>query len=108
MSEKTAEFQKRSEEARNNPVPNENQSSISSNIGEQKFNMFCHSCHDINTRLVGPPVKEIQGIYKDNPEGIVVWTKAPGKKRADYPQMPAIPIADEELLSIAKYMLQIE
>ncbi|AGH94868.1 c-type cytochrome [Pseudobdellovibrio exovorus] len=67
----------------------------------------CFACHGLDTRLVGPPLKEIAKIYTGNPDGIVAWTKAPGKKRPDYPQMPPMPLPDAELKIIAEYILKI-
>ena len=72
---------------------------------EQLF-ATCGACHAPDQRLVGPPLKEIAQIYKGNPEGIVSWAKAPGKKRPDYPTMPAFGhLGEEKLKIIANYIL---
>ena len=76
-----------------------------SNRGKTLF-QTCGACHGINTRIVGPPLTEIVKIYAGNPAGIVAWAKAPGKKREGYPQMPAMPLPDGDLLEISKYMLE--
>lgn len=73
---------------------------------EQLF-MNCAACHAPNVKLVGPPLSEIAKIYAGNPEGIVTWAKAPGKKRPELPQMPAMGhLGEANLLTIAKLMLE--
>jgi cytochrome c len=75
--------------------------------GQHLFQTTCAGCHDVERRLVGPPLTEIAQIYADNPDGIVTWARAPGKKRADAPQMPPFAsMGDERLRLIAQYMLQ--
>ncbi len=72
---------------------------------EQLF-MNCAACHAPKVRLVGPSLVEISEIYAGNPEGIVTWAKAPGKKRPELPPMPPFAhLGDEKLLKIAGYML---
>ncbi len=76
-------------------------------ISEQLF-ATCAACHAPDQRLVGPSLKEIAEIYKNNPAGIVAWAKAPGKKRPDYPPMPAFGhLGEEQLRGIADYILKI-
>lgn len=55
----------------------------------------------------GPPVTEIAQIHAGNPGGIVTWARAPGKKRADAPQMPDRRRGPRTgLRQIAQYMLE--
>ncbi len=75
--------------------------------GEQVFRSICGACHARDTRLVGPPLTEIDRIYKGNPAGLVAWVKAPGKKRPDYPQMPAIKLTEAQYQAVAKYVLTV-
>lgn len=78
---------------------------LAAQTGEQLF-AACATCHAPDRRLVGPSLVEIAEIYKGNPAGIVIWAKAPGKKRPDFPQMPAFgQMSDETLQKIAEYML---
>jgi cytochrome c len=57
---------------------------------------------------VGPPLTEIARVYAVNPQGIVTWARAPGKKRADYPQMPPFAaLGEDSLQQIAGYMLEL-
>jgi cytochrome c len=72
---------------------------------EQLF-ATCAACHAPDTRLVGPPLREIATIYRDNPAGIVTGARAPGKKRPDYPSMPSFAhLGDDKLKQIADYIL---
>jgi cytochrome c len=73
---------------------------------EQLF-ASCAACHAPDTRLVGPPLREVAALYAGNPDGIVAWSMAPGKKRADYPPMPAMNhLGEEKLRLIAEYILE--
>ena len=73
---------------------------------EQLF-MNCAVCHAPKVKLVGPPLTEIAKIYAGNPEGIVTWAKAPGKKRPELPQMPPmIHLGEANLRKIAELMLE--
>jgi cytochrome c len=48
-------------------------------------------------------------IYANNEADLIKWIKAPGKKRADYPQMPGFPqISDADLKELSKYILTIK
>ncbi len=75
--------------------------------GERLF-LNCASCHAADKALVGPSLVEIAHIYKDNPEGIVSWAMAPGRKRPGSPPMPGFAtLGPEKLRMIAKYMLEV-
>lgn len=74
---------------------------------EQLF-ATCAACHAPDQKLVGPSLREIGKDYAGNPAGIVAWAKAPGKKRPDYPQMPAFAhLGDVALKEIADYLLEV-
>ena len=75
--------------------------------GAQLYQQRCTSCHALDKRLVGPPLVEMVSQYKGNPEGIVAWALKPGRKRMDYPAMPAQNLPREDLLKIANHMLEI-
>jgi cytochrome c len=70
----------------------------------------CSVCHAQDIKLVGPPVTEMQQIYASNKAGLIQWIKAPGKKRAGYPQMPGFEgqISDDDLEKLAEYVLQMK
>ena len=73
--------------------------------GHRLFKENCTVCHRFDTRLVGPPVKEMIGIYKDNIPGFKAWVRKPGKKRSDYPAMTGFPgLSDEQLTQLAHYI----
>ena len=75
--------------------------------GQSDFEANCMACHALDTQLVGPPLREIATIYNGKPEGIAAWAMAPGKKRADFPQMPGFErLGEEKLRQIAEYILK--
>lgn len=74
--------------------------------GEALF-ATCAGCHAPTAQLVGPSLEEIAKLYEGNPEGIVAWAKAPGKKRPNLPPMPPFAhLGEDNLRKIAEYMLQ--
>lgn len=81
----------------------------SKSLGEQTYAAICAGCHAVNYQLIGPPVKEIQAKYKDNPQGIVNFAKAPIQVRRGFPQMPPQAyLGDEKLKAVADYILQMK
>ncbi|MCU0304380.1 MAG: c-type cytochrome [Thermoanaerobaculales bacterium] len=73
--------------------------------GEKIFRASCMACHDVETKRVGPPLREIAGIYAGNPDGLIAWVKAPGRKRAGYPEMPPITMQPPQYEAVAAYIL---
>ncbi len=73
--------------------------------GEKVFQNVCATCHALDQRLVGPSLKEIAEIYKDDIDGMIQWIKDPGKKRPDYPPMPAIKLSESQYQAVANYVL---
>jgi len=114
MAAHTAEFQRLSKEARENPVEEEVELEIDPSLGEVAkgaaiFKMNCAACHKENEKLVGPPMTEMVSIYADNTTGLKQWIKAPGKKRPDYPQMPGFSqLSNDDLNELTKYILSIK
>lgn len=75
--------------------------------GQHIFQSTCGGCHAVDKKLVGPPLTEIAQIYAGNPDGIVAWARAPGKKRPEAPQMPPMAgLGDAKLRLIASFMLE--
>lgn len=74
-------------------------------LGERIYRDACSSCHLLDGILVGPSVREIARLYKDDPAGIVTWAKSPGKKRSNFLQMPAIPLPTAQVRAAAEHML---
>ncbi len=104
---KTAEYQALVEKAKSEALAAEQVLAGDSAAKAKQLAQACMACHSLENRVVGPPWREIQKIYKDNPSGIVAWAKAPGKKRPDYPQMPPMALPDEDLKVIAEYILKL-
>ncbi|HPH64214.1 MAG TPA: cytochrome c [Kofleriaceae bacterium] len=76
-------------------------------VGQPIFEANCMACHARDERLIGPPLTEIANIYAGNPDGIVTWAMAPGKKREGFPQMPPFEVlGKEKLRHVADYILQ--
>ncbi|NNC98763.1 MAG: cytochrome-c peroxidase [Gammaproteobacteria bacterium] len=66
----------------------------------------CAGCHSYKGHLIGPPVVEIQEIYKDNPMGVAGYIANPVKKRQDYPEMPSQAyLGGETMAAVAEYMM---
>ncbi|MBB5645719.1 c-type cytochrome [Pedobacter cryoconitis] len=113
MAEKTAAFIKASEEARKNPV--EEELELDESLGEVAkgaaiFKQNCSACHSKDVKVVGPPIIEMETIYKGNEAGLKDWIKSPGKKRPDFPQMPAFgeKLSEDDLTELSKYILTIK
>jgi cytochrome c len=113
MAEHTAAFQRLSKEARENPIKEE-ELELDSALGEVAkgaalFKQNCGACHKQNEKLVGPPMTEMVSIYTNNETDLKKWIKSPGKKRADFPQMPGFPqLSDDDLNELSKYILSIK
>ena len=75
--------------------------------GERVFQV-CAGCHALDLEKAAPSVREIQGIYAGNPEGIVTWAKSPGRKRTKFTPMPPFGhLPESDLKAAAEYMLQL-
>jgi cytochrome c len=114
MAIQTAEFERLSKEARENPPTEQADLKIDSTLGAVAkgaaiFQMNCSSCHKEKEKLVGPPMTEMASIYANNKDGLKQWIKAPGKRRPDYPQMPTLTqLTDDDREELAKYILSIK
>jgi len=66
----------------------------------------CTGCHSYEGRLIGPPIVEIQELYKDDPAGIAAYIANPMKKRENFPEMPPQAyLGGDTLLAVAEYVL---
>ncbi len=75
---------------------------------ERLFTVNCSACHAIDTIRLAPSVREIAQLHAGKPEDIVVWAKAPLKKRPEFSEMPSMAhLGDENLMTIAKYILRV-
>ncbi len=73
--------------------------------GQKTFMIQCNACHAVGEVRVGPPLDEIATLYADDPQGLIAWVKAPGRKREDYPRMPAVRLTEEQYRDVAGYVL---
>jgi cytochrome c len=79
-------------------------------------NKGCLVCHQLNTKLVGPAVKDIAAAYSGNKAGLTAFLKGEGKAIVDPSQAsvmhPQIAITKalsaEELDEIVDYILSIK
>jgi cytochrome c len=76
-------------------------------LGELVFQQVCSSCHALDRVVTGPPLREIVQLYAGNPDGIVKWANAPGRKRTNMPAMAAQRIGDTKLKAVSEYMLKL-
>jgi len=74
--------------------------------GERVFRAVCMACHARDERRVGPPLTEIVDLYAGNPDGLIAWVRAPGKRRPDYPEMPPITMQEGQYREVAEYILE--
>jgi cytochrome c len=74
--------------------------------GERTYRAVCMACHAREERRVGPPLTEIVELYAGNPDALIVWVRAPGKKRPSYPQMPPISMQEAQYRAVASYILE--
>ena len=78
-------------------------------LGELTYFGVCAGCHSYSTRLIGVPTMVIQGIYNDNPQGIVDYINAPKNLREDYPEMPPQNyLSDDAKMAVAEYILNLK
>lgn len=111
----TAEFQKLSKDAREHPEEEKEELELDASLGEHAkggaiFKQKCGVCHKKDEKLVGPPMLEMVSIYKGKVSDLKSWIREPGKKRADFPQMPSFKdqLSDEELNELTAYILSIK
>ncbi len=114
MIANTTEFERLSKEARENPPVEELELKIDSTLGDVAkgqaiFQANCSSCHKEKEKLVGPPITEMVSIYATDKDALKEWIKSPGKKRPDYPQMPALnQLTDQDREELANYILSLK
>ena len=113
---------KKSKEVKENVVPERGELSKDSQIflGNRLFSeKTCITCHDVNRIKIGPSVKEIMKVYKEKNGDIVAFLKGEAKPIVDttVSQVAIMQanidgflknISDEELKTIATYMLHVD
>ena len=86
------------------PVPNREINP--SERGKIAYLGVCAGCHAYTGHLIGPPIVEIQKIYKDNPMGVAAYIANPIKKREGYPEMPSQAyLGGDTLVAVAEYLM---
>ncbi|OFX49990.1 MAG: hypothetical protein A2066_01105 [Bacteroidetes bacterium GWB2_41_8] len=96
-----------------NPKPTEAVASVGKKLYSEKG---CLVCHQLNTKLVGPSVKDIAAAYSGNKAGLTAYLKGEGKPIVDLSQasvmQPQIAITKalpaDELDAIVDYILSIK
>ena len=77
--------------------------------GKLTYLGVCTGCHYYTGRLIGPPMKDIQEIYRNNPIGLAHYISNPVKKRQNFPEMPPQDyLSKETRLAVAKYVLSLK
>lgn len=101
-------------------TPEEKNTQVSSETvgsGEKLYkDKGCLVCHQLNTKLVGPSVKDIASAYSGNKAGLTAYLKGEGKSIVDPSQtsvmQPQIAITKalpaDELDAIVDYILSIK
>lgn len=74
--------------------------------GEEIYKAKCVACHQFDTKLVGPPHKEVLQKYKDRQDEMVKYILNPVKVNPDYPPMPAQGLKPSEAEAVVKYMFE--
>lgn len=76
--------------------------------GEQLFTTNCSACHMLDQMVVGPSLVEIRSLYDGKPEDFVKWCVAPGKKRENVIEMPAmVHVGEEGLRAIYTHIMKV-
>lgn len=107
VDQKTEQYLQLAEEARQLHAEGKlEEAAQTASMGQQLFDRNCAACHQQDSRLIGPPIKEIVPMYEGKKEELIAWIREPGRKRESYPPMPGFPqLSEEKLDRIAEYML---
>ena len=73
--------------------------------GRALFSHHCGHCHAPDSRRIGPSLVEMRSLYPGDAEGIAAWAAHPGRRRVDYPIMPPMGLAVDDLRQIAAWIL---
>lgn len=79
---------------------------VNEKTGESVFRRICSQCHRFDRRLVGPPLSSVLPKYESKEKDLLAFIKSPYKKNAGYPSMPKLGLKEEEIASVAKYVLK--
>jgi cytochrome c len=73
--------------------------------GKEIFTGQCMACHRFDSRLVGPPLREVLPKYKDDVATLKKFVKNPYKINPDFPPMPALGLSDSDVDAVVEYVL---
>jgi cytochrome c len=73
--------------------------------GRVVFAKVCRACHLFDTRIVGPPMKEVLPKYGGDAERLKRFIREPVKVNPGYPPMPMLGLKEEEVEAVARYLL---
>lgn len=74
--------------------------------GEDIYKVKCMACHQFETKLVGPPHKEVLPKYINNQAALIQFIMNPVKVNPAYPSMPSQGLKPKEAEAVAKYMIE--
>ncbi|MCX7907968.1 MAG: c-type cytochrome [Ignavibacteria bacterium] len=74
--------------------------------GEEIYKAKCIACHQFETKLVGPPHKEVLKKYENRKEDMVKYILNPVKVDPNYPPMPNQGLKPNEAEAVVKYMFE--
>ncbi len=74
--------------------------------GEEIYKAKCVACHQFDTKLVGPPHKEVLKKYENRKEDMVKFILNPVKVDPNYPPMPNQGLKPNEAEAVVKYMYE--
>jgi cytochrome c len=74
--------------------------------GEEIYKSKCVACHQFDTKLVGPPHKEVLKKYENRKEDMVKFILNPIKVDPNYPPMPNQGLKPKEAEAVVKYMFE--
>jgi cytochrome c2 len=73
--------------------------------GRAVFGTVCRACHLFETRIVGPPMKEVVPKYSGDAERLKRFIREPVKVDPGYPLMPMLGLKEDEVEAVARYLL---
>ncbi len=74
--------------------------------GENIYNTLCVACHQFDTRLVGPPYREVLPKYDDDVEKLADFIRNPVRVDTSYPPMPNQGLRPNEARAVAVFMFE--
>lgn len=101
------------EEATEEPVA-ETTAVVDTEAGKEKFTASgCVACHQVDTKTVGPALKDIATAYADNKDGLIAFLKGEGEAIVDPAQAAVMApqtevtkaMTDAERNSIVDYIM---